>query len=371
MIRTTNSESTYSSAAGDRDGDKTKRPSKGSERDVLRVVLLFTTVLLACFLVYSSSDNPLIMVLPSWKNHWFSQKQTSFKMRDPPVSELERVLMNAAMKDKTVIITALNEAWAAPNSTFNLFLESFRIGIGTGRLLKHVIGVCLDSKAYDLCLQVHPHCYLINATDSDQLSSQKDYMTSGYLKLVWRRMDFLREVVTLGYNFIFTDADILWFRDPFPHFFQDIDFQIACDHYNGKPSYKSNWVNSGFTYVKANNKTIKFYEFWCDSGMRWNGRKQDQEVFNLIKNDPFVSQIGIKMRFFDTVYIGSFCEPSKDINVVYTMHANCCKGLNSKVHYLKEILHDWKQYLSEYPSGNTTMAEDRWNRPKRCGRNIR
>uniref|UniRef100_M4EFL3 Nucleotide-diphospho-sugar transferase domain-containing protein n=1 Tax=Brassica campestris TaxID=3711 RepID=M4EFL3_BRACM len=280
--------------------------------------------------------------------------------------------MNAAMEDKTVIITALNEAWVAPNSMFDLFLESFHIGIGTEKYLKHVIGVCVDNKAYERCLHLHPHCYLINATDYDQLSGPNNYMTPGYLKLVWRRMEFLREVLALGYNFLFTDADILWFRDPFPRFFPDVDFQIACDHYKGNSSSKSNWVNSGFTYVKANNKTIKFYEFWCGSRWRFRGRrKHDQEVFNLIKRDPFVDQIGIKMRFLDTLHIGTFCEPSKDVNVVNTMHADCCKGLNNKVSYLNAVLRDWKQYLSESFLGNTKKAEARWRRRHRCGLRVR
>ncbi|CAA7014821.1 unnamed protein product [Microthlaspi erraticum] len=371
-MENTSSELSSSSSAGielssDGEADKTKPPTNGSQRDVITLVLLLTTVAVSCLLVYNFSDNPLMV----WKINWFSQNQTSFKPREP-VTELERVLMNAAMEDKTVIITALNEAWVAPNSIFDLFLESFRIGNGTERLLKHVIGVCLDSKAYDRCLQLHPHCYFINATDSDKLSRANNFMTSGYLKLIWRRMNFLKDVLDLGYDFIFTDADILWFRDPFPRFFPDIDFQIACDYYKGNSSDKSNWVNSGFTYVKANSKTIKFYKFWCGSRWRFGGRKHDQDVFNLIKGDPYVEKIGIKMRFFDTLYFGTFCHPSKDINVVNTMHANCCKGLNSKTRYLNEILGVWKKYLSETKMlGNTTMAESKWKRGHRCGRHVR
>ena len=94
-----------------------------------------------------------------------------------------------------MIITALNEAWVAPNSIFDLFLESFHIGIGTEKYLKHVIGGCVDNKAYERCLHLHPHCYLINATDSDRLSGSKNYMTPGSLKIIWRRMEFLREVL--------------------------------------------------------------------------------------------------------------------------------------------------------------------------------
>ncbi|ESQ39573.1 hypothetical protein EUTSA_v10001209mg [Eutrema salsugineum] len=345
--------SSESSPADGKDDDIAKSPSSGSQRDLVRLMLLFTTVALSCILVYKSSGNPL-MLLPPWKSNWFSQNQTPFNPREQ-VWELKRVLMNASMEDKTVIITTLNKAWVAPNSIFDLFLESFRIGIGTKKI------------AYKRCLQVHPHCYFINATDSNKLAGPNKFLSPGYLTLMWRRLNFLREVIALGYNFIFTDADILWFRDPFPRFFPNADFQIACDNYNGNSYDKSNWVNAGFIYVKANNKTSKFYKFWSGSRRRFRGRKHDQDVFNLIKRDPFVAKIGIKIRFLNTVYFGGFCQPSKDINVVNTMHSNCCTGLNSKTRYLNGLLRDWKQYLS----GNTTLAETKWKRRHRCGRHWR
>ncbi|ESQ55371.1 hypothetical protein EUTSA_v10025491mg [Eutrema salsugineum] len=373
-MKSTNGESSslgYKFAGVNMDDGKSKPPVIYSDgffggRDVIKVVLLVATVTLSCLLFYKSANNPLNMVSP-WKSDCYSSKiinETSLEMvqKKKPVSELERVLMNAAMEDNTVIITALNQAWAEPNSTFDVFRESFKAGLGTERLLKHVIAVCLDNKAYDRCVEVHPHCYLINATDSDQLSGPNRFMTPGYLKLIWRRMDLHRQVLGLGYNFIFTDADILWLRDPFPRFFPDADFQITCDDYNGKPSDKNNHVNSGFTYVKANNKTLNFYKYWIRSSRKFPG-KHDQDVFNLIKNKHFIEKLGIKMRFFDTVYFGGFCQPSRDINVVNTMHANCCIGLDNKVNNLKAALEDWKLYVSL----NTTVSETKWNIPPRCG----
>ncbi|CAF2041508.1 unnamed protein product [Brassica rapa subsp. trilocularis] len=323
-----------SSSTGDRDGDIAKPSSNGSQRDVMPLVLLFITVTISCILVYNSSNNPL-MVLSPWKINWFSQNQTSFKTREP-ASELERVLMNAAMEDKTVIITALNEAWVAPNSMFDLFLESFHIGIGTEKYLKHVIGVCVDNKAYERCLHLHPHCYLINATDYDQLSGPNNYMTPGYLKLVWRRMEFLREVLALGCRYLVVS--------------RSISSILSRRRFSDRVR-------------PLQGKLLKW---------RFRGRgKHDQEVFNLIKRDPFVDQIGIKMRFLDTLHIGTFCEPSKDVNVVNTMHADCCKGLNNKVSYLNAVLRDWKQYLSESFLGNTKKAEARWRRRHRCGLRVR
>uniref|UniRef100_A0A0D9W8P8 Nucleotide-diphospho-sugar transferase domain-containing protein n=1 Tax=Leersia perrieri TaxID=77586 RepID=A0A0D9W8P8_9ORYZ len=125
------------------------------------------------------------------------------------------------------------------------------------------------------------------------------------------------------------DADIMWFRNPFPHFYPDGDFQIACDHYFGNATDLRNIANGGFNYVKSNERSIEFYSFWYSSRLRYPGL-HDQDVFNVIKHDPYVADIGLKIKFLGTSYFGGFCEPSRDLNRVCTVHANCCIGLQSK-----------------------------------------
>lgn len=110
---------------------------------------------------------------------------------------------NAATEDKTVIITTLNEAWAMPNSIIDLFLESFRIGHHTRRLLNNLVIVALDDKAFRRCLSLHRHCYALS-TEGIDFSKEAYFMTPDYLKMMWKRIDFLRSVLEMGYNFIFT-----------------------------------------------------------------------------------------------------------------------------------------------------------------------
>lgn len=107
------------------------------------------------------------------------------------------------MPNKTVILTTLNEAWAAPNSVFDLFLESFRIGNETLKLLDHVVVITMDEKAYNRCIAIHPHCYSLTTNDTD-FSGEAGFLTPVYLKMMWRRIEFLGTVIDLGYNFIFT-----------------------------------------------------------------------------------------------------------------------------------------------------------------------
>lgn len=274
---------------------------------------------------------------------------------------LERVLRSAAMADDTVILTTLNSAWSAPGSVVDVFLESFRIGDNTRHLLDHLVIVSLDNAAHRRCKQIHAHCLAV-ATDGVDFSGQKNFMTDGYLKMMWRRIDFLRQVLEKGFSFIFTDTDIVWFRSPIPRLYAEGDFQIACDHFTGDPDDLQNSPNGGFAYVRANTETVEFYRFWYAARERHPGM-HDQDVLNIIKGDPYVAQIGLRIRFLSTEFFGGLCEPSRNLSAVCTMHANCCVGLRRKVDDLSLMLQDWRRFMA-------TRNQDRlfvsWSVPRNC-----
>lgn len=116
---------------------------------------------------------------------------------------LDRVLKNASMEDRTVILTTLNEAWAEPNSMFDIFLESFRIGNGTQRLLNHLVIICMDQKAYARCLALNFHCYHPDSKGVNY-TSEAVFMTNTYLEMMWARIDLFASILEMGYNFVFT-----------------------------------------------------------------------------------------------------------------------------------------------------------------------
>lgn len=276
---------------------------------------------------------------------------------------LARVLKASAMENNTVILTTLNAAWASTGTIIDLFLESFQIGNGTRSLLDHLVIVAFDKKAYMRCKAIHTHCFAL-ATEGIDFSIQENFMTDGYLKMMWRRIDFLRIVLEMGYNFIFTDADIMWFRNPIPRFFPDGDFQIACDQFYGNPLDRNNRPNGGFNFVKSNNRTIEFYKFWYASREQHPG-SHDQDVLNMIKFDPFIDKIGLQMRFLSTAFFGGICQPSRDFNQVCTMHANCCIGLSRKINDLGVMLEDWKSYMALPPDLKRSKALV-WRVPHSC-----
>ena len=103
-----------------------------------------------------------------------------------------------------MIVTMMNQAYADLNSTFDVFLESFQVGDGTEKLLRHVLVVCLDERAYSHCVEVFPHrCFLLRTTGID-FSGERLFTVGDYLEMMWRRTEFLGSLLKLGYNFLFT-----------------------------------------------------------------------------------------------------------------------------------------------------------------------
>ncbi|XP_066319219.1 uncharacterized protein At4g15970-like isoform X2 [Miscanthus floridulus] len=296
-----------------------------------------------------------------------SPRMTAISIPSPPAIcedlRLELVLQEASMDNKTIILTTLNAAWASPGSVIDLFIDSFRRGVGTSSLLRHLVIVAFDLKAYEQCVKIHPYCFALPTKDVD-FSQEKRFQTTGYLEMMWKRLDFLRLVLEKGYSFVFSDADIMWFRNPFPLFYSDGDFQIACDHYVGNATDLRNIANGGFNYVKSNDQSIEFYKFWYSSRFRYPGY-HDQDVFNFIKHDPYTTDIGLKIKFLSTTYFGGICEPSRDLNKVCTMHANCCIGLQSKIHDLRIMMEDWSSYMSMPPSLKQFRPLS-WRVPQNC-----
>ncbi|KAJ7571359.1 hypothetical protein O6H91_01G160800 [Diphasiastrum complanatum] len=244
-----------------------------------------------------------------------------------------------------------------------LFLESFRLGEGTRSFLDHLVIVALDQVAYDTCISIHKHCFTLK-TEGVDFSGEKFFMTDDYLKMMWRRVDLLRVVLQFGYDFVFSDADIMWFRDPFPLFSMEADFEIACDKYFGDPTALTNEPNGGFVHVRANNRTIDFYKFWYKSREVYPG-KHDQDVLNEIKVTSGFMDLGLKMRFLSTEFFGGFCQVSTDFGKVCTMHANCCTGLTRKLQDLRLVIEDWKRYKS-MTDLEKQLQRVFWRAPREC-----
>ncbi|TVU39628.1 hypothetical protein EJB05_13055, partial [Eragrostis curvula] len=291
-----------------------------------------------------------------------AQTKQQQPQQSPPKQDLADLLRRAANADKTVLMTAINEAWAAPGSFLDLFLESFRHGEGTADLPQHLLIVTMDGKAFERCSAVHPFCYWFRVDGMD-FAAEQTYMKGDYLEMMWRRNRFQQSILELGYSFLFTDVDILWFRSPFPRLPADAQVVMSSDFYVGDPNSPGNYPNGGLLYVRASRATVAFYEHWQASRARFPG-KHEQYVFDMIVKEGVPPHVGARVQFLDTAVFGGFCQHGKDLGRVATMHANCCVGLHNKLFDLKNVLQDWKTYRARAAAGNAQGFS--WRVPGRC-----
>ncbi|KAF0927780.1 hypothetical protein E2562_036200 [Oryza meyeriana var. granulata] len=292
---------------------------------------------------------------------------TSSNSNESNFADLAQLLPKVATEDRTVIITSVNEAFARPNSLLDLFRESFLAGEKIAHLLDHVLVVAVDPAAFDHCRAVHPHCYHLEVK-SMNLSNANNFMSEAYVELVWTKLSLQQRVLELGYNFLFTDVDILWFRDPFRHIGLFADMTTSCDVFNGDGDDLGNWPNTGFYYVKSTNRTVEMLRRWRAARTRYPPN-HEQNIFNYIKHE-LAGGLGVRVRFLDTAVFGGFCQLFRnDMGRACTMHANCCVGLGNKLHDLRSALDQWRNYTSLAPEERKKNGGRRfgWSVPAKCG----
>ncbi|RCV28781.1 hypothetical protein SETIT_5G430700v2 [Setaria italica] len=282
---------------------------------------------------------------------------------------LAELLPRVAMEDRTVILTLANEAWTQPGSLLDIYRESFRNGEDTERFLNHVLVIAVDAGGFDRCKAVHPHCYHLEVVRSTNLSSASKFMTKEFVDLVWLKLSFQQRILELGYNFLFTDADIIWFRNPFRHFSVYADMSLSTDYFRDTFDPLNNELNTGLYYMKSTNRSIEMIRYWRAARVRFPDG-HDQDVFNKIKHE-LVSKLQGRIEGLETAYFSGFCELHDDLNRVCTMHANCCIGLANKVLDLKDKAADWRNYTALAPEERKKAGGfNKWTPPARCWKTI-
>ncbi|XVE74144.1 hypothetical protein DITRI_Ditri11bG0175300 [Diplodiscus trichospermus] len=285
------------------------------------------------------------------------------------------------MPSKTVIIAVVNKAYVeqsidAETTMLDVFLESFWLGDDTRELLDHLLLVAVDQTAYDQCKFKRLHCYRL-VTEGVDFGGEKVYMSQDFINMMWRRTLFLLDVLRRGYSFIFTDTDVLWLRNPFAKLRlneTEVDLQISIDKLNDDPQPEHNLINTGFYYIKSNNKTISLFDAWYSKKDNSTGKKEQDVLLELLRDGIF-RQLDLQVRFLETKHFSGFCQDSEDVSAVTTVHANCCRHINAKIRDLTTVLRDWKRFkavVSKYPKAalNITRSfswsahtgcQDSWN----------
>ncbi|PWZ20580.1 Uncharacterized protein Zm00014a_037262 [Zea mays] len=333
-------------------------PARPEQCTLSRIVSLITVgvVIVVCTYVTSSPAGG-----DAGKEEFFSiwHRRSSDFVPD----DLEVALRGAAYANRTLILTMLNKAYSEEGGLLDLFLESLREGDGTEQLIDHVLFVAMDQQAFRRCRSLGGlKCYLLRPTDSaDDLSSEQLYMSDGFIRMMWRRIRFLGDVLKHGYSFVFTDMDVMWLRNPFPKLDrgEGEDLLISADKFNGMPhDYAGNELNTGFFFVVSNDRTVALFDEWHAARQVSAGMKE-QDVLNRMKRRGAFRRLRVGARVLDTARFSGFCQDSRDAAQVATVHANCCRTKRAKVADLKAVLRAAEGL-------NRTRMEIKWPAHSEC-----
>ena len=141
------------------------------------------------------------------------------------------------------------------------------------------------------------------------------------------------------------DTDVMWLRNPFPMLSQNerIDLQISTDNFNGNEWSEDNPINTGFYFIRSNNKTMSLFDAWYAMKNNSVGIKEQDVLSNMMHEGVF-KELGLTVRFLDTNYFSGFCKDSEDFKAVRTVHANCCRTISAKLTDLMAVILDWERY---------------------------
>ncbi|CAL4945884.1 unnamed protein product [Urochloa decumbens] len=277
------------------------------------------------------------------------------------------LLSKVATEDRTVILTTVNEVWTRPNSLLDIFLGGFRDGEDTAHLVNHVLIVTVDAGSFHGCKAVHPHCYLLEVKSLDMNRAQT-FGTREYVEMTWFKLSIQLRALELGYNFLYTDADILWLRNPFQRISVYADMSCSLDNSKAKPVLLDNEFNGGFYYMKSTSRSVAVIKYWRAARARFEGDPIDQVVLNTIKHE-FVTELGARIQPLQTEYISGFCDFQERLDRVCTVHANCCMGLENKVHDLNNIAADWRNYTRLTPE-ERRKGDIKATAPSKCRKSM-
>ncbi|XP_020208262.1 uncharacterized protein At4g15970 [Cajanus cajan] len=328
----------------------------------LYLTLLAFLIVLLCFLLYHCPTSlqkgvkKVVLFMPT--PTYYSKTQ-----------DLDNVLRSATMPDKTVILTMVDESLAGPGSVLDILLQSFKSGEGTQRLLNHLVIITMDPQAFEYCRSIHPYCIHPSIFPHHFATKKQSIVpTPVHSLFTWTRNDVLYEVVRLGYSIVFTDADVLWLRSPLINLNPIKELTISCNNLND--GQRGDYLyDGGIFFLKANAISFEFFKHWKLIKVLFPKDPIQESLCTTIQQWPdAVEAYSFRVQLVNTTYFGGFCELNKDmLREAYTIQANCCDDLKSKVHDLRIVLDDWIRFKNR-ASGDNALDGMALRWPVKCPR---
>tara|TARA_Y100000389_G_scaffold141289_1_gene139141 strand:+ start:12956 stop:15367 length:2412 start_codon:yes stop_codon:yes gene_type:complete len=186
------------------------------------------------------------------------------------------------MESMPKIITLTNDGYM--RLTENLLISMKKLGIA------HKLKIyCIGSKCYDFFRMNHPYNEIVNLEADQELSKFVEYRSlqnkdidgkKKWAKITSYKIHVIHLELIQGNDVIFTDGDIVWYKNPIPYLLNNIgDYELLVQ--NDETEEKKRMC-SGFFLLKSNENTIKFTDV---NNINMSHFPNDQQYLRSVKSN--------------------------------------------------------------------------------------
>lgn len=168
--------------------------------------------------------------------------------------------------------------------------------------LAHVLVFATDSVTYDLAVAMGLHAMDVqNAFGDMPTVAARRYGDAAFTGMMMSKVYVMHLLVTLGYNVLFQDVDVVWYQDPLAYFNNDqSDFDLFFqDDGAHSPRYAPYSPNTGLYYVRHNERTEFFFSTLARMGDLIQASGSHQSALNALLAEH-ASWRGLKVKVFGT-----------------------------------------------------------------------
>jgi len=126
---------------------------------------------------------------------------------------------------------------------------------------QRLITFTLDREAEEQTRALGVKSYCLSPDIYAEAGGSGEYGDKAFSNTMFYKNAVINDVLGFGANVLFQDVDLVWLKDPFTYFGNQVQGFDLCIMYDGpNPNYRPLYANSGFIYAISNNVNKALFE---------------------------------------------------------------------------------------------------------------
>jgi len=262
---------------------------------------------------------------------------------DDTLEELKPILERISRNNAVVAMTA-NMGYMPMIMNFVCFARSRNID------LSNVLIFTTDKESADVIRQMGMNAFHTEKILGELPKEEGEFMDETFNIMTFAQIASVHMVNMLGYDILFQDADVIWYKDPLQYFLDDSNGVqsydvLFMDDGSGQWDYQPWRANTGFYFVRNNERTRYLVSEFLFSGDVVGVYGNDQGVMSVLLNEHSAMH-GLQVKtlnwyefpggrdyHFNVDFVNDVIDEKKEI---WTWHMHWALNRELKVKYMEQ-----------------------------------